>query len=184
MAHTTSLFGLQTLPLVTKGDDVGRLIVTATQREGIGIEEKDVLVVAQKIISKAEGATVDLKTVTPSPEAITLAKQTGRDARLCQVYLNEASEVLRVKGRMVITRHRLGFECSGSGVDRSNLAPHAEERVTLLPENPDQSAREIRDTIYTQTGCRVSVIVNDSFGRNDRDGSIGIAIGIAGIHHK
>lgn len=174
-----TLYPISGLPLITEGDDIGGLLLQQLQL--IGVIEGDVLVVAQKIVSKAEGAVVDLATVVPSERAREIAAQTGRDPRLCQVYLDEATEVLAIKGRMVITRHRLGFVGSSSGVDRSNIAPHEVGKVVLLPRDPDLSARRIRNRIREATGARVAVIINDSCGRDYRGGSVGMAIGIAGI---
>ncbi len=175
------LIGLENIPLVNKGDDLGRLIIKSAVEQGIDFRQGDIVAVAQKIVSKAEGRTVDLAMIEPSVQARELAGQTGRDPRLCQVYLNESSAVLRIKGRMIITRHKLGFECSSAGVDRSNVAPHAAGIVVLLPEDPDESARKIRQAIRDRFRVTVSVVITDSLGRHDREGSIGLAIGVAGI---
>lgn len=175
------LIGLGGLPLIRKGDDLGKLIVESTTQQRIELQSDDIIAVAQKIVSKAEGRTVDLATIEPSDEARKIADQTGRDPRLCQVYLNESKVVLRIKGRMVITRHKLGFECSSAGVDRSNVAPHSDGIVVLLPEDPDQSARGIREAIRDRLGIKVAIVITDSLGRHDREGSIGLAIGVAGI---
>lgn len=183
MLSRVSLIAVSGMPLVKADDRVGLLICRAVSDAEEAIEDGDVVVVAQKIVSKAEGAIVNLAGVKPSKLAVELAQQTGRDPRLCQVYIDESSEILSVKGRMVITRHRLGFECSGAGVDRSNFAPHHEETVVLLPRDPDLSARMIRQDVVATTGESVAVIINDSMGRADRDGSVGRAIGIAGISH-
>ncbi|MBY0472870.1 coenzyme F420-0:L-glutamate ligase [Patescibacteria group bacterium] len=169
-----------TLPLINPGDDLPALLIRAVESSG-SFEDSDVLVLAQKIVSKAEGAVVDLQTITASAEALQLAAQTGRDPRLVQVYLDEAKEVLAVKGRMIITRHKLGFVGSSSGVDRSNIAPHEAGRVVLLPRDPDNSARVVRARVLEHTGKTIAVIINDSCGRDYRDGSVGMAIGIAGI---
>jgi len=174
------LIPVKGLPLVSQGDNLAEMIV---DHSSVEIEDGDVLVIAQKIVSKAEGAVVDLNTITASPEAEEISKQTGRDARLVQVYLDEATEVIRIKGRMVITRHKLGFKMSSSGVDKSNVAPKDKMIVVLLPKDPDASCRRLRDDIKASTGKNVAVIMNDSLGRDDRDGSIGLAIGIAGISH-
>lgn len=178
---TITMHSLTNIPLVNKGDDIATIIVDSILREKIVFEDGDIIVIAQKIISKAEGAVVKLSEVEVSVEAKKLAEKTGRDARLCQLYLNEASEVIAVKGRMVITRHKLGYVGSSSGIDRSNIAPHEEEQVVLLPKNPDASAFKIRDDIKQITGKTIGVIINDSCGRDYRDGSVGMAIGIAGI---
>lgn len=170
------LFAVLGLPLVKMGDDLAKMIT-----DRIPVREGDVIVIAQKVISKAEGAIVRLANIVPGKYALELAEQTGRDPRLCQVYLDEATEVIKVKGRMIITRHKLGFVGSSSFVDKSNVAPYGDELVVLLPIDPDRSAQIIRSNILKETGKCVAVIINDSLGRDDRDGSVGMAIGIAGI---
>lgn len=182
VAKKVSMYGLSSIPIIKEGDNLGDIIVENTKLDDIPISNGDVIVIAQKVVSIAEGAIVDLKDITPSEKAIELSNKTGRDSRLCQVYLNESDEIIEVKGRMVITRHRLGFECSGAGVDRSNIAPLVEEKVVLLPRDPDISAMKIRKDIFLRTKQNVAVIINDSFGRADRDGSVGTAIGISGIN--
>lgn len=175
-----TLYPIANLPLIKEGDNLGQILLKSIQQT-VGINEGDIIVIAQKVVSKAEGAVVDLSAITPSDQARDIAKQTGRDARLCQVYLDEAAEILEIKGRMVIVRHRLGFILSNSGVDRSNVAPHEAGRVVLLPRDPDLSASRIRADIKEATGAQVAIIINDSLGRADRGGSVGMAIGIAGI---
>lgn len=181
MRNAINLYAIPDLPLVKGGEDIAQLISTAAAVNGFVLETNDVVVIAQKIVSKAEQAVVKLADITPSPFALELAQQTGRDPRLCQVYIDESEAILSTKGRMVITKHRLGFTCSGAGVDRSNIAPQEEEMVVLLPRDPDASARNIREGIRNFTGKNVACIINDSFGRAEREGSIGTAIGIAGI---
>jgi len=178
---TVTLHSLTKIPLINRGDDIAKFIVESAVQDRVVIESGDLIVLAQKIVSKAEGATVKLSDVMASPKAIELAEKTGRDARLCQLYLDEASEVIAVKGRMVITRHKLGFVGSSSGIDRSNIAPHSEEVVVLLPKDPDASARKIRAQLKELTGKTVGVIINDSCGRDYRDGSVGMAIGVGGV---
>ena len=177
------LYAVPNIPLIKEGDDLGNIIVTCCNADGFEIKDRDIVVVAQKIVSKAEGRIVDLSQVNPSEEAKRLSELTGRDARLCQVYIDESSDILDTKGRMVITRHRLGFECTGAGVDRSNISPHESGLVSLLPLDPDASARRIRKNIADLTGKDVAVIINDSFGKPDREGSIGISIGFNGIRY-
>lgn len=178
--ESVTLYPVKHLPLIKQGDNLGEIIL-AGLHQAIGIQDDDVIVIAQKIVSKSEGAIIDLSMVTPTEKAQEIANQTGRDARLCQVYLDEAKEIVAIKGRMVITRHHLGFVGSSSGVDRSNIAPHEAEKVVLLPKNPDLSAENIRQYIYEKIGKRVAIIINDSCGRDYRGGSVGMAIGIAGI---
>ena len=169
-------------PLVQTGDDLAHLIIEASQHhDGLAMQSGDVVTIAQKIVSKAENAVVDLASVSPSESALTLAERTGRDPRLCQVYLDESAEVLGTSGRQVVTIHRLGFECTGAGVDQSNISSDGRDIVTLLPRDPDESARRIRNKIRTVLGIDVAVVVTDSFGKADRQGSIGVSIGFAGI---
>lgn len=174
------LYPVKGLPLIKHDDNLAEMIFGSIDQT-IGFIDGDVIVIAQKIVSKAEGAVIDLATIVPSKQAQKIARQVGRDPRLCQVYLDEAKEVVAIKGRMVITRHHLGFVSSSSGVDRSNIASYEAGKVSLLPKNPDQSARRIRDYIREKTGKRIAVIINDSCGRDYREGSVGMAIGIAGI---
>lgn len=176
------LIGLKEIPMIKKGDNLGQIISAALQAQEIQVKDKDIFVIASKIVSKAEGAIARLSDITPSAEAQALAARTGRDARLCQIYINESSEILRVKGRMVITRDRLGFEGSSAGVDRSNVEDYG-QTVVLLPENPDKSASILRQTLKNLLNREVAVIINDSFGRHTREGSVGTAIGLAGIRH-
>lgn len=178
---TINLYSLTKIPLVKEGDNIAIFIVDSIFKDGIVLDDGDLVVVAQKIVSKAEGAIVKLSEVKASLRAKNLAKKTGRDARLCQLYLDEASALIAVKGRMVITRHKLGYVGSSSGIDRSNVAPHEEERMVLLPKDPDKSAFKIKADIKKITGKTIGVIINDSCGRDYRDGSVGMAIGVAGI---
>jgi coenzyme F420-0:L-glutamate ligase/coenzyme F420-1:gamma-L-glutamate ligase len=171
------------IPLIQPGDDLPALISTAAKHDELALADRDVLVVAQKIVSKAEGRIVRLDTVTPSPRAEKLARITGRDARLCQLYLDESQAIVDIKGRHVVTIHRLGFAGTGAGVDMSNVADRSDGHAVLLPVDPDASARAIRDGIRERTGATVAVIVSDSFGSATREGAYGAAIGIAGIRH-
>jgi coenzyme F420-0:L-glutamate ligase/coenzyme F420-1:gamma-L-glutamate ligase len=171
------------IPLIQPGDDLPALIAKAAEADGLALADGDVVIVAQKVVSKAEGRIVRLADVTPTPEAEELAGRTGRDARLCQLYLDESAAVTEVRGRHVVTVHRLGFTGTGAGVDMSNVADRAEGYAVLLPADPDASARAIRAGLRDLTGATVAVIVSDSFGSPVREGAIGAAIGIAGIRH-
>jgi coenzyme F420-0:L-glutamate ligase/coenzyme F420-1:gamma-L-glutamate ligase len=175
--------GLPGIPLIHAGDDLPALISKAAEDDGLTLADSDVLVVAQKIVSKAEGRVVRLADVHPSEQAEELAHRTGRDARLCQLYLDESRAILDVKGRHVVTVHRLGFTGTGAGVDMSNAGERSSGHAVLLPVDPDASARHIRDRIRELTGATVAVIVSDSFGSANREGAHGAAIGIAGIRH-
>lgn len=171
------------MPLIQPGDDLPALIAKAAEADGLALADADVVVVAQKIVSKAEDRIVHLPDVAPTPEAVELAGRTGRDARLCQLYLDESAAVLEVRGRHVVTVHRLGFTGTGAGVDMSNVADRADGYAVLLPADPDASARAIRSGLRDLTGADVAVIISDSFGSPVREGAIGAAIGIAGIRH-
>jgi coenzyme F420-0:L-glutamate ligase / coenzyme F420-1:gamma-L-glutamate ligase len=125
------------IPLIKPGDDLASIIVTAAQQEGFTFQENDIIVVASKIVSKAENRLVNLADVTPCERAKRLSERTGRDARLCQLYLDEAMAILNVKGRHVVTVDRRGFQGTGAGVDMSNIAPRSAGFAILLPEDPD-----------------------------------------------
>jgi coenzyme F420-0:L-glutamate ligase / coenzyme F420-1:gamma-L-glutamate ligase len=169
--------------LIEPGADLAAVIVKAAGADGLALANRDVVVVAQKAVSKAENRIVNLAEVQPSERAQRLAVRTGRDARLCQLYLDEAKAVIEVKGRHVVTIDRRGFLGTGAGVDMSNVGPRSEGWAVLLPEDPDASARRIRNGIRSLARATVAVIVSDSFGSPVRDGAIGAAIGIAGIRH-
>jgi coenzyme F420-0:L-glutamate ligase/coenzyme F420-1:gamma-L-glutamate ligase len=167
---------------VEAGADLARLLADALGRAGIRIEPGDVLVVAQKIVSKSEGRRIALADVEPSARACELAGVTGKDPRLVELMLRESKEVLRAKRDVLILEHRLGFVMAGAGVDQSNV-PHAPggPAALLLPVDPDASARRLRRDLGVLLGVEPGVIVNDSFGRAWRNGVTGIAIGVAGI---
>jgi len=178
-----TFMAVPSIPLIQPGDDLPKLIVAAITATGLALDDDDVLVVAQKIVSKAEGRVRNLADVTPTERAKRLAAHTGRDPRVCQLYLDESKAILEVKGRHVVTLHKLGLVGTGAGIDASNVAKRSDGYVVLLPEDPDASARRIRDGIRDLTGRRVAVIVSDSLGNPTRDGAHGAAIGIAGIRH-
>ena len=170
------------IPEVEPGHDLGQLIATALAAAGIGLTDDDVVVVTQKIVSKAEGRVVDLESVDPRPQASDWAKQWGKDARQVELVLRESADVVRwADGGLIISRTRHGFVCANAGVDVSNTGRGAGERATLLPEDPDASARSIRDRLADFTGSRPAVLVTDSFGRPWRDGITDVTIGAAGI---
>lgn len=183
MVKSVRIIPVMGIPLIKRGDNLGQIIKEQCIRNQIIVKDDDIIVVAQKIISKSEGLIIRLKNISPSKRARELSNLTGRDPRLCQVYLDESSEIISIKGRMVIARHKFGFICSSAGVDRSNVAPRDKEMVALLPRDPDNSAKKIREYLKKSLGKTAAVIINDSFGREGRDGSVGIAIGIAGISH-
>lgn len=182
MAARLELLGLADFPLVEPGDDLVQLIGAALAHNGIELGPGDVLVIAQKIVSKAEGRYASLAAVEPGERALELARQADKDPRLVELILRESSEVLRVRPGVIIVEHRLGYVHANAGIDRSNiLSSDTDPRVLLLPENPDQSARDISAGLGAQCGVAPPVIINDSLGRAWRNGTMGIAIGTAGI---
>ncbi|MHB8105085.1 MAG: coenzyme F420-0:L-glutamate ligase [Dehalococcoidales bacterium] len=178
------LYPVPNIPLIKAGDDIARIIYRCTLKGKFTFENRDIVVVTHKIVSRAENAQVKLSGVTPSIYARELAEKTGRDPRLCQVYINESKEILGINGRHVLTRHRLGFVGTGAGVDCSNSGTPDEEIVSLLPKDPDASARKIRSGLKELTKKELAVIISDTFGNEFRNHSISFAIGIAGIHPK
>ena len=175
---------LPRLPEVRPGDDLGGFIVAAwrelmSAEPDLAPQPLDVLVVTQKVVSKAEGQVVDLRTVEPRPEAIAFAERWDRDARQVEVVLREAVEVLRMERGVLIVRTRHGFVCANGGVDASNVGEA--ETVTLLPRDADASARQIRERIGADLGVAPGVIVSDSFGRPWRWGIVDVALGVAGF---
>jgi coenzyme F420-0:L-glutamate ligase/coenzyme F420-1:gamma-L-glutamate ligase len=177
------IFAIPGLPEVQPGDDLAELIAAACRRNAFALRDGDVLVVAQKIVSKAEGRIVALEDVVPTPAAESLAGETGKDARLVELILRESRRVLRRRPGVIIAEHRLGFVCANAGIDRSNVAQGAPGKtlVALLPADPDASARRLRDGLRQQLGVSVAVIIADSHGRPFREGAIGTAIGVAGM---
>lgn len=162
-------------------------MLAALDRAGLTPQDGDVLAVAQKIVSKAEGRLVNLADVTPSERAVELGQQAAKDPRLVELILRESDEVSRFRPGVIIVRHRLGFTSANAGIDRSNVGfdadvgPDGEERVLLLPLDPDASARRIRETIAAERGAAVGVVITDSHGRPFRLGTVGVAIGVAGL---
>jgi coenzyme F420-0:L-glutamate ligase / coenzyme F420-1:gamma-L-glutamate ligase len=180
MSSTLELLALSGIPLIREGDDLAELIATALGDRRL--RDGDVLVVAQKIVSKAEGRTVDLATVEPSLEAAELAAEVGKDPRLVEVILGESTRVVRSRPNLIIVEHRLGFIMANAGVDQSNVAPaDGVHRVLLLPRDPDASAEALRAALARRFGVTIGVIISDSFGRAWRRGTCGIAIGAAGL---
>jgi coenzyme F420-0:L-glutamate ligase/coenzyme F420-1:gamma-L-glutamate ligase len=169
------------IPLVQPGDDLARLIQDALIRAGLALAEGEVLVVAQKIVSKAEGRLVRLETVEPSAEARHLAERAGKDPRLVEVILSESSEVLRVRDNLIITRHRLGLVMANAGIDASNVEGAGEGEVLMLPKDPDASCARLGAALSRAGGCHVGVVIGDSVGRAWRRGQVGTAIGSWGL---
>lgn len=166
------------LPEVRAGDDLSAIIIAAAD-SGPQIESGDVVVVTQKIVSKAEGRVVSLDKVTASPEAERLAVETEKDPRLVELILRESVRIVRQSGPILITETKHGFVCANAGIDASNVGP--EGLVSLLPEDPDRSAAAIRGAVRQRTGADVAVIITDTFGRAWREGHTNVTIGLAGM---
>jgi coenzyme F420-0:L-glutamate ligase/coenzyme F420-1:gamma-L-glutamate ligase len=175
------LQALHGLPLISPGDDLAMLLAGALRHMEIVPADGDILVVAQKVVSKAEGRIVDLAGIEPSLRAVVLAKEVAKDPRLVEVILRESTEVVRHKKDVLIVAHRLGFVMANAGVDQSNGGPDGCSRVLLLPCDPDASAARIKDRLAEEFDADIGVIVNDSFGRAWRNGVVGVALGAAGV---
>jgi coenzyme F420-0:L-glutamate ligase / coenzyme F420-1:gamma-L-glutamate ligase len=175
-----TLTALKEIPLIRHGDDLADVILNGVQASGLTIADDDIFVLAQKIVSKAEGRMIDLATIEPSRHATELATETTKDARLVELVLRESSAVLRTRPGTIIVEHKLGFVCANAGIDHSNVAGD-EEYVLLLPENPGRSAHEIRAKIESVTHKKIGVMIIDSHGRAWRLGTEGVCIGLSGI---
>ena len=177
---TLTLTPLKEIPLVRQSDDLADIIVNSLERSNVTLEDNDIFVLAQKVVSKAEGRTVNLETVKPSQRAIELGAQIEKDARMVELVLQESQSVVRTRPGTIIVEHKLGFICANAGIDHSNVIGEGES-VLLLPENPDQSASNIRTKIEKSTGKKVGVMIIDSHGRAWRIGTEGVCIGLSGI---
>ena len=170
---------LTSIPLIQEGDDLPCLLWDALQREGIQLCRGDILVITQKIISKAEGRMVDLESITPSARAIEVAALANKDARLVELILHESSQIIRVTQEVIVVEHRLGFICANAGIDQSNVDFH--QRVLLLPLDADNSAAKIRQALEERSDVRLGVVIIDTQGRAWRMGVVGMAIGLSGV---
>jgi coenzyme F420-0:L-glutamate ligase/coenzyme F420-1:gamma-L-glutamate ligase len=179
--RTVSLIAISDIPLVEPGDDVTELLINAFSAAGLTLIDQDVVVVAQKIVSKAEGRFVTLSEVSPSERATQIARIVRKDPRLVEVILSESDEVLRYAADVLIVAHRLGYVMANAGVDRSNVSQGASERVLMLPKDPDAAASAMKKRIDQHFGVQVGVIINDSVGRAWREGTTGMALGAAGL---
>jgi len=181
MQPTLSIFPIADIPIVQSGDDLALLIGNALSPTNLKLEDGDVVVVAQKIVSLSENRLVRLHDVEVSPAAEALAAETDKDPRLVELILRESSAVIRKKPGVIIARHRLGFVGANAGVDQSNIDHSDGECALLLPDDPDRSAKELRESLMKATGKTLGIVVSDSMNRPWRLGSIGTAIGSAGI---
>jgi coenzyme F420-0:L-glutamate ligase/coenzyme F420-1:gamma-L-glutamate ligase len=175
-----SLTALPSIPLIQQGDDLAEIILQSLGKAQIELQDGDVLVLAQKIVSKAEGRRVNLADIEPGEEALALAEETKKDPRLVQMVLQESKVVSRKRPGLIIVEHRLGFICANAGIDHSNVSG-TDEWILLLPEDPDMSAARLREVLEQESGARLGVLIIDSHGRAWRNGTVGITIGLSGL---
>jgi len=176
------LFALHDFPLVKPGDNLAAQISQSIADNGLSLQDGDIVVLAQKIVSKAENRYRALSDVTPRSEAVKLAQETGKDPRAVELVLQESNRVLRYRYGSIVVEHKLGFVHANAGIDQSNLPDNTDsETALLLPENPDASAAALRDALQKNHQANIGVVINDSFGRAWRLGTVGIAIGVAGF---
>lgn len=181
-SSSIALHAVKGIPECLVGDSIPDLICTAMRESDLSFAERDVLVIAQKIVSKAEGRYVDLSLVVPSERAVELAEQSEKDPRLVELILQESADVLRVRTGVVVVEHRNGYVHANAGIDSSNIPQHPHnDRVLLLPRDANVSAQKIRDELRAMSGKNLGVVINDSVGRAWRNGTVGLALGSAGI---
>lgn len=180
-APALRLLPVPDLPMIQPGDDLAALALRAIGQAGIELEAGDLVCFAQKVVSKAEGRQVALADVQPSAEARRLAAQTDKDPRLVQLILDESTEVVRQKPGVLIVRHRLGLVCANAGIDQSNIEHQGGERALLLPKDPDRSAAALRERLRAAVGAPLGTLITDSHNRPWRLGTVGVAIGAAGV---
>ncbi|MDB5653639.1 MAG: Coenzyme gamma-glutamyl ligase [Tardiphaga sp.] len=182
MARSITYTALPDIPLVQPGDDIAAIVATGLAAAGLVLQDGDIIVIAQKIISKSENRYVNVADMVPSAQALQLAELTGKDARHIEAVLSESTEVLRAKKNVMIVAHRLGYVMANAGIDESNIA-HVDEAglVLLLPVDPDKSCAELKAALDAAFNVSVGVMINDSFGRAWRNGVVGVALGAAGI---
>jgi coenzyme F420-0:L-glutamate ligase/coenzyme F420-1:gamma-L-glutamate ligase len=182
MPAQLTIIGLRGVPIVQAGDDLAAITLAACETTDVALADSDVIVVAQKIVSKSEGRFVEVASVTPSERAIALAAETQKDPRFVEIVLSESRRIVRHRPNLIVAEHRLGFVMANAGIDHSNVGPDdGKERVLLLPLDPDASALALQQQLMQRTGKRIAIIISDSFGRPWRRGTAGIAIGAAGL---
>lgn len=182
MTSSLNIYPVSEIPLVSENADLASLIQAAVSASGLNMGNGDILVVAQKIVSKAEGCSVKLADVEVSVEARELAREVDKDPRLVELILRESTAVVRTAPGVIIVRHRLGIVCANAGIDQSNVDHGQGMSALLLPRDPDRSAKRLRNALMTLTGKRLGIIISDSINRPWRLGTVGIAIGCAGIN--
>ena len=182
MVKSVSYLAVPGIPHVEPGDDLAGIVVDALRAARLALENGDIVVIAQKVVSKAEGRYVYLKDIVPSAATRELAEKIGKDARYVEIVLSESDEVVRSWPNVMIVAHRLGFVMANAGVDHSNISQSGDnERVLLLPRDPDGSASTLKTRFDEAFGAKTGVVINDSFGRPWRNGVVGVALGAAGI---
>ena len=177
------LIAIPNIPEIREGDIISNLLIAGIAEAGIELSDGDIIAIAHKIVSKAEGRMVNLNEVTPGVRATEIASETGKDPRVIQLILSESDEISRMREGVLITRHRLGFTSANAGIDRSNVPQDVGggEWVVLIPEDPDGSAARIGKEIRKKAGAKVGVLIVDSHGRPFRLGTVGVAIGVFGF---
>ena len=176
---TIALIPIPDIPQIQPGDDLVSILLDAIDRSKVGLKDGDILVMCQKIVSKAEGAVVDLKTVEPSDFAHQIADQWEKDPRIVEVVLRESNRIVMMKNGVVITETKRGWVCANSGVDASNTL--ADDIVIVLPEDPDKSAKDMRIAIQERRNISIGIVITDTFGRPWRDGLVEFALGVSGF---
>ena len=176
---TLELFGLKEIPLVQKGDNIAQIIENDLKEENISLEDGDIILIAETLISKAEGNIIKIDEVVPSEEAIEIAKKCKKDPKIVEIILQESNEIVVVGPNFIVTETKHGFVCANSGIDESNVE---DGLATPIPKNPDKSAKEIREYLEEISGKEIAVIITDTQGRAFRVGAIGTAIGCSGIN--
>lgn len=176
------IFSVPGIPAIRAGDDLISVIAEAMHQNRLSLQSGDVVVIAQKIVSKSEGRLVDLETVRPSARALALAAETGKDARVVELILEESKRIVRSRENLIIAEHRLGFVMANAGIDQSNIGPQdGRDYALLLPRDPDASAAALQTGLSARYGGGIAVVISDSFGRAWRRGTVGIALGSAGL---
>lgn len=173
------LIGIEDIPLIEENDNLSEIIYDSLEKNGIKLQDNDVLVLAETVVSKAEGNIIKVDEVEVTEEAIEMSEVSKKDAELCQIILDNSNDVIRCQEGLIITETKHGFICANSGIDNSNCK---EGYVTPLPVNPDKSAQQIKEYLDEKYGCDIAVIISDTQGRAWRVGAIGVAIGVSGIH--
>lgn len=176
-----TVVGLEEFPLVKTGDDLARIIVETAEKRGAGIDDGDIVLVSQKVVSKAEGRLVNLNEVVPSERAREIAVKTAKDARFVELVLRETEAVVKAVPGFLVVKDKRGWVCLNAGVDKSNVSPHDGVGVSLLPVDPDESARTIRRGIVRLTGKKIGVVICDTYSRPFRRGQMEFAIGVSGV---